>query len=91
MNWLRRLEIQEIYSSSFAATPNSGLPLQPDARMTANNSVCSAFRSKRMTATNQFFSFHIEAPNSQQPSFQLWIQTARWGAQPLRAKAICKV
>ena len=62
MNWLRRLEIQEIYSSSLAAAPNSVLPLQPEARITANN---------------QVFSLHLEAQHGQEASFQLSIQTAR--------------
>ena len=77
MNWLRRLEIQEIYSSSLTAAPNSVIPLQPEARITANNQVCSAFSSKRMTANNQVFSLHLGAQHGQEASFQLSIQTAR--------------
>ena len=37
MNWLRRIETQGIYPSFFAVTPNSVLPLQPEARITANS------------------------------------------------------
>ena len=37
VNWLGRLETQGIYPSSFAVTPNSVLPLQPEARITANS------------------------------------------------------
>ena len=77
MNWLSRLDIQELYSSSLAAAPNSVIPLQPEARITANNQVCSAFSSKRMTANNQVFSLHLEAQHGQEASFQLSIQTAR--------------
>ena len=77
MNWLRRLETQEIYSSSFAATPNSILPLQPEAHITANSQVCSAFCLERMTANNQVFSLHLEAQHSLEASFQLSIRTAR--------------
>ena len=77
MDWLSRLEIQEIYSSSFVATPNSVLPLQPEAHITANSQVCSAFSSERMTANNRVFSLHFEAQHSQEASFQLSFQTAR--------------
>ena len=73
MNWLRRLEIQEIYSSSFAQFSS------PASTRSTHNSQqpSSAFSSKRMTANNQVFSLHFEAQHSQEASFQLSFQTAR--------------